>query len=92
MDAASGGFIAPFAFKSVQWDFRLPHVKAINVSSHKFGGVYPSLGWLFVHESMVHDELAQEHIYLGQNLIRYPIQFSHSAGPIAAQHYLINAL
>src|SRR5690606_36180114 len=48
VDAASGGFVAPFAFPDYRWDFRLEHVKSINVSSHKFGLVYPSLGWLCV--------------------------------------------
>jgi glutamate decarboxylase len=36
VDAASGGFIAPFTNPSLEWDFRLPNVKSINVSGHKF--------------------------------------------------------
>jgi glutamate decarboxylase len=41
IDAASGGFVTPFAFRDLVWDFRLPRVKSINVSGHKFGLVYP---------------------------------------------------
>lgn len=92
VDAASGGFIAPFAFPDLVWDFRLSHVKAMNVSSHKFGGVFPSLGWLLVDESLSRADLGHRNSYLGQSFIRYPIQFSHSAGPLAAQHHLIRTL
>ena len=46
IDAASGGFVFPFSHPDFEWDFRLPSVKSINVSGHKFGLVYPGVGWL----------------------------------------------
>uniref|UniRef100_A0A0E0H1G5 glutamate decarboxylase n=1 Tax=Oryza nivara TaxID=4536 RepID=A0A0E0H1G5_ORYNI len=45
VDAASGGFIAPFIYPELEWDFRLPLVKSINVSGHKYGLVYAGVGW-----------------------------------------------
>ena len=45
IDAASGGFVAPFVWPELRWDFRLPTVASINVSGHKYGLVYPGLGW-----------------------------------------------
>ena len=50
VDAASGGFIAPFLQPDLIWDFRLPRVKSINVSGHKYGLVYPGLGWVIWRE------------------------------------------
>ena len=46
VDAASGGFVAPFLHPKLEWDFRLPLVKSINVSGHKYGLVYPGVGWV----------------------------------------------
>jgi glutamate decarboxylase len=46
IDAASGGFVAPFLHPDLKWDFRLPLVKSINVSGHKYGLVYPGVGWI----------------------------------------------
>ncbi|KAL2906967.1 Glutamate decarboxylase 3 [Bienertia sinuspersici] len=46
VDAASGGFIAPFLYPELEWDFRLPLVKSINVSSHKYDLVYAGIGWI----------------------------------------------
>ncbi len=89
VDAASGGFVAPFAQKGICWDFRLNHVMSINVSSHKFGQVYPSLGWLCVRNELRIDDLAHESHYLGKAIKRFPIQFSHSASPLATQSYYI---
>ncbi len=92
VDAASGGFVAPFFYPEMKWDFRLPHVVSINVSSHKFGLVYPSLGWLCVRDDIVSETLAHENDYLGKSIKRYPIQFSHSASHLVTQHYHIQTL
>ncbi|MBN9287044.1 MAG: aminotransferase class V-fold PLP-dependent enzyme [Gammaproteobacteria bacterium] len=92
VDAASGGFIAPFYYPHLNWNFSLTHVKAINVSSHKFGLVYPSLGWLFMDNAYCLSELAHESSYLGKTFKRFPLQFSHSAAQIAAQYYNIEHL
>ena len=45
VDAASGGFVAPFVNPDFEWDFRLEKVVSINVSGHKYGLVYPGVGW-----------------------------------------------
>lgn len=89
VDAASGGFVAPFRYPDLVWDFQLNHVKAINVSSHKFGLVYPSLGWICIDNAYCLKDLAHEHSYLGKTFNRFVIQFSHSAAQIAAQYHNI---
>ncbi|KAG9218226.1 hypothetical protein CCMSSC00406_0005907 [Pleurotus cornucopiae] len=61
VDAASGGFFAPFAYPSYKWAFDVPRVASINVSGHKFGLVYPGLGWvLWKDESLLHKDLIFE--------------------------------
>jgi glutamate decarboxylase len=61
VDGASGAFIAPFAYPSLKWDFRVPRVVSINTSGHKFGLVYPGLGWvLWRDESYLHKDLVFE--------------------------------
>ncbi len=50
VDAASGGFVWPFLYPDSEWDFRLEQVRSINVSGHKFGLVYPGIGWLVFRE------------------------------------------
>lgn len=92
VDAASGGFIAPFVHSDFIWDFRLSHVKSINVSSHKYGLVYPSLGWLCVDETICDDNLKNENTYLGKSMKRLPLHFSHSASHVATQFYYFNSL
>lgn len=89
VDAASGGFIAPFYYKDLEWDFRLEHVQAINISSHKYGLIYPGLAWLCYKDSLLTQALAHEHHYLGKPITRYQLQFSHSAAPLVAQFYMI---
>ena len=46
IDAASGGFIMPFLYPEKKWDFRLKWVYSISTSGHKYGLVYPGLGWV----------------------------------------------
>ena len=66
VDAASGGFIAPFVYPDLVWDFRLPRVASINVSGHKYGLTYPGLGWLiFRDRSRLPDSLVFKTQYLG---------------------------
>ena len=92
VDAASGGFVAPFYYRDLIWDFRLSHVKSINVSSHKYGLIYPSLGWLCIVDEYCINELMHENSYLGRTFKRYPLQFSHSASQIAAFCYNVQTL
>ncbi len=89
VDAASGGFVAPFQYPKLKWDFRLEHVSMINVSSHKYGMVYPGLAWLCFKRELQISALAHENTYLGNKMHRFQLQFSHSAGPLVAQYYFI---
>lgn len=77
VDAASGGFIAPFIYPELEWDFRLPLVKSINVSGHKYGLVYAGIGWAIWRSK---DDLPEElifHInYLGADQPTFTLNFS----------------
>ena len=77
VDAASGGFIAPFIYPELEWDFRLPLVKSINVSGHKYGLVYAGIGWNIWRSK---DDLPEElifHIkYLGAEQSTFTLNFS----------------
>jgi glutamate decarboxylase len=66
VDGASGGFVAPFVNPDLEWDFRLEQVKSINVSGHKYGLVYPGIGWLIMRDKTdLPDELVFKVNYLG---------------------------
>ncbi|XP_043695864.1 glutamate decarboxylase 4-like [Telopea speciosissima] len=88
VDAASGGFIAPFLYPELKWDFRLPLVKSINVSGHKYGLVYAGVGWVVWRTK---DDLPEElifHInYLGADQPTFTLNFSKGASQIIAQYY-----
>ena len=88
VDAASGGFVAPFTSPSLKWDFRLPLVKSINVSGHKYGLVYPGVGWVIWRD---HAELPEElvfHVnYLGGDQPTFNLNFSKGANQILGQYY-----
>jgi glutamate decarboxylase len=88
VDAASGGFVYPFTSPDLLWDFRLEQVKSINVSGHKFGLVYPGIGWVvFRSKNMVPDELIYKINYLGGEMENFSINFSRSASNLVAQYY-----
>jgi glutamate decarboxylase len=88
VDAASGGFIAPFAYPDLEWDFRRTKVRSINVSNHKFGLVYPGLGTVvFRHKDDLPEELVFDITYLGGNMPNYSLNFSRSATPVLQQYY-----
>ncbi|OVA10975.1 Pyridoxal phosphate-dependent decarboxylase [Macleaya cordata] len=88
VDAASGGFIAPFLYPELVWDFRLPLVKSINVSGHKYGLVYPGVGWVVWRSK---EDLPEElifHInYLGADQPTFTLNFSKGSSQIIAQYY-----
>ncbi|KAK1263364.1 Glutamate decarboxylase [Acorus gramineus] len=88
VDAASGGFIAPFVYPDLEWDFRLPLVKSINVSGHKYGLVYAGVGWNIWRSK---DDLPEElifHInYLGADQPTFTLNFSKGSSQIIAQYY-----
>jgi glutamate decarboxylase len=88
VDGASGGFCAPFLFPDLEWDFRLPRVRSINVSGHKYGLVYPGIGWLiFRDKSDLPDDLVFSVNYLGGEEHTYTLNFSKSASMVLAQYY-----
>ncbi|KAH8495917.1 hypothetical protein Peur_055390 [Populus x canadensis] len=88
VDAASGGFIAPFLWPDLEWDFRLPLVKSINVSGHKYGLVYAGVGWVIWRSK---EDLPEElifHInYLGTDQPTFTLNFSKGSSQIIAQYY-----
>ncbi|KAF3431000.1 hypothetical protein FNV43_RR25730 [Rhamnella rubrinervis] len=88
VDAASGGFIAPFLYPELEWDFRLPLVKSINVSGHKYGLVYAGIGWVIwrTQEDLPEDLIF--HInYLGADQPTFTLNFSKGSSQIIAQYY-----
>jgi glutamate decarboxylase len=88
VDAASGGFIAPFLHPSLQWDFRLPRVRSINASGHKFGMAPLGCGWAIWRSARdLPDELVFRVKYLGGDMRTVALNFSRPGGPIAAQYY-----
>lgn len=88
VDAASGGLFAPFVDPELVWDFRLKNVVSINTSGHKYGLVYPGIGWVVWRgKKYLPEELIFEVSYLGGKLPTMAINFSHSASPIVGQYY-----
>ncbi len=90
VDAASGGFVAPFLSPDLKWDFRLDRVKSINVSGHKYGLVYPGVGWVIWRDE---DQLAQDLIfrvnYLGGDMPTFTLNFSKGSSHIIAQYFTL---
>jgi glutamate decarboxylase len=88
VDAASGGFVWPFLYPHSEWDFRLEQVRSINVSGHKFGLVYPGIGWLVFRES---SDLAEDLVfyenYLGKTDATFTLNFSTGSSMVLAQYY-----
>jgi glutamate decarboxylase len=88
IDAASGGFVFPFSDPDFEWDFRLDSVRSINVSGHKFGLVYPGIGWLvFRDDEQLPEDLVFYEDYLGQRDATFTLNFSGSSAFILAQYY-----
>ena len=88
IDAASGGFIAPFNDPELIWDFRIERVKSINSSGHKFGLSPLGVGWIIWREK---DDLAEDLIfnvnYLGDNIPTFALNFSRPGGQVIVQYY-----
>ncbi|KAH7284027.1 hypothetical protein KP509_34G036400 [Ceratopteris richardii] len=88
VDAASGGFIAPFLYPDLEWDFRLSCVRSINVSGHKYGLVYAGVGWVvWKSKSDLPEELIFHVNYLGSDQPTFTLNFSKGASQIIAQYY-----
>ena len=88
MDGASGAFIAPFLHPELLWDFRLPRVKSINASGHKFGLAPLGVGWVLwrTKEDLPEDLIFYVN-YLGGNMPTFALNFSRPGGEIIAQYY-----
>ncbi len=88
VDGASGGFLAPFCAPDLPWDFRLPRVKSINSSGHKFGLAPLGAGWVIWREAKdLPEELIFNVNYLGGNMPTFALNFSRPGGQIIAQYY-----
>jgi glutamate decarboxylase len=88
VDAASGGFVAPFLEPDLLWDFRLPRVKSINASGHKFGLSPLGVGWVVWREREdLPEDLVFDVNYLGGEMPTFALNFSRPAGEVVAQYY-----
>lgn len=88
VDAASGGFVAPFIQPDVVWDFQLPRVQSINASGHKYGLVYPGVGWaLWRDRAALPEELVFDVNYLGGHMPTFALNFSRPGNQVVAQYY-----
>ena len=88
VDAASGGFVWPFLYPDSEWDFRLEQVRSINVSGHKFGLVYPGIGWLVFREKAdLPEDLVFYENYLGKRDATFTLNFSTGSAMVLAQYY-----
>ena len=88
VDAASGGFILPFLNPEKKWDVRLKGGKAIATSGHKYGLVYPGLGWVIWRDKdYLPAEMSFSVNYLGASITQVGLNFSRPAAQILAQYY-----
>jgi glutamate decarboxylase len=88
VDGASGGFVAPFLQAHLEWDFRVPRVASINASGHKYGLVYPGVGWVVWREpSDLPEDLVFRVNYLGGEMPTFALNFSRPGSNVIAQYY-----
>ncbi|MFC5723764.1 glutamate decarboxylase [Streptomyces gamaensis] len=88
VDGASGALVAPFLDTGLVWDFRLPRVASINASGHKYGLVYPGVGWaLWRERAALPEELVFRVNYLGGDMPTFALNFSRPGAQVAAQYY-----
>jgi glutamate decarboxylase len=88
VDGASGGFVAPFLHRELEWDFRVPRVASINTSGHKYGLVYPGVGWvIWRNADALPEDLIFKVNYLGGQMPTFALNFSRPGSQVAAQYY-----
>jgi glutamate decarboxylase len=88
VDGASGGMVAPFIDPELVWDFRLPRVASINTSGHKYGLVYPGVGWIVWRDAeALPEELIFRVNYLGASMPTFALNFSRPGAQVVAQYY-----
>ncbi|HEV2370360.1 MAG TPA: glutamate decarboxylase [Acidimicrobiales bacterium] len=88
VDGASGGFVAPFLDPDLEWDFRLPRVASINASGHKYGLVYPGVGWVVWREpEALPRDLVFDVSYLGGHMPTFALNFSRPGAQVVGQYF-----
>lgn len=88
VDAASGGFVVPFLHPQLEWDFRLPRVKSINASGHKYGLTYPGIGFaIWRTKEDLPEELVFRVNYLGGDMPTFTLNFSRPGNQVIGQYY-----
>ena len=93
VDAASGGFIAPFVQPDLVWDFQLERVQSINASGHKYGLVYPGVGWaIWRDEEALPQDLVFKVNYLGGSMPTFALNFSRPGSEVLAQYFMFVSL
>jgi glutamate decarboxylase len=93
VDGASGGFVAPFIQPELEWDFRIPRVQSINASGHKYGLVYPGVGWaIWRNKEALPAELIFNVNYLGGNMPTFALNFSRPGSEVIAQYFMFVGL
>jgi glutamate decarboxylase len=93
VDAASGGFVAPFIQPELEWDFRIERVQSINASGHKYGLVYPGVGWaIWRNEEALPRELVFDVNYLGGHMPTFALNFSRPGSQVIAQYFMLTSL
>jgi glutamate decarboxylase len=89
VDGASGGMIAPFLDQDLPWDFRIPRVASINTSGHKYGLVFPGVGWvLWRDQAALPEDLVYHVNYLGGDMPTFALNFSRPGAQVVAQYYM----
>ena len=93
VDAASGGFVAPVLQPDLEWDFRLDRVQSINASGHKYGLVYPGVGWaIWRNEEALPRDLVFDVNYLGGHMPTFALNFSRPGSEVVAQYFMFTTL
>jgi glutamate decarboxylase len=88
VDGASGAFVASFLYPDLEWDFRVPLVRSMNISGHKYGLCYPGIGWvIWRDESAVPEDLVFHVNYLGGDMATFSLNFSRPASGVLSQYY-----
>jgi glutamate decarboxylase len=90
VDGASGGFVAPFLDPDLEWDFRVERVQSINASGHKYGLVYPGVGWALWREAAaLSEELIFRVSYLGGDMPTFALNFSRPGAQVVGQYFML---
>jgi glutamate decarboxylase len=93
VDAASGGFVAPFVQPELVWDFQVPRVQSINASGHKYGLVYPGVGWaIWRDKEALPEDLVFNVNYLGGSMPTFALNFSRPGSEVIAQYFIFLSL